>query len=221
MNPTWLNSPLNTDSPSSGDDEIIATRTEFYDRLVKEHVMGGTTLADGWHREGSAKAYYTATAPTTRADGSTALDSDDAGRIWIESDTGQFYYHNGTAWYDLIANTANTATGVDDQGGGDDLLCKIIEIGDWNMDTTESIEVAHGLTYGNIRSVQVVIRRDTNLDTRPLDYRGYFGDNPGGAWYWNATIIKLGRYLGGNFDNADYNSTSYNRGWITIWYVAS
>jgi hypothetical protein len=92
------------------------------------------------------------------------------------------------------------------------------EIGDWNMVSTTYIEIPHGVTYGNIRSIYVVVRNDANITMFPLDYRSYAADVPSGSWYWGTSIIRLGRYGGGYFDETNFDSTSYNRGWITIIY---
>ena len=42
----------------------------------------------------------------------------------------------------------------------DGLLTEVIDIGDWDMDTTSSIPVAHGLTQSKIRTVTATIRSD-------------------------------------------------------------
>ena len=97
----------------------------------------------------------------------------------------------------------------------------MIDIGDWNMNATSSVTVAHGLTAANIRSVDVQIRDDeTGLNTIPLDYDAS-GTGASGRYGFlpNGTTIQLLRLAGGTFDTTAYNSISYNRGWITIWYV--
>lgn len=96
-----------------------------------------------------------------------------------------------------------------------------IELGDWNMDTTTNIDVAHGLQYNDIISAEVFIRNDANTakdsigtgvdatDTTPQGYVGTI-DN---------TNINIVRLTGGSFDHTDYDSTSYNRGWIIVTYI--
>ena len=37
--------------------------------------------------------------------------------------------------------------------------------------------------------------------------------------YINSTIIDLTRVASGVYDGASFDSTSFNRGWITIWYA--
>jgi len=35
----------------------------------------------------------------------------------------------------------------------------------------------------------------------------------------NATEVTIQRETGGVFDSVDFNSTSFNRGWVTIQYI--
>lgn len=101
------------------------------------------------------------------------------------------------------------------------LKTKVIEIGDWNMVAAPSVSITHGLSdHTKIRNVSVVIRNDTdslNYDLSSLDNLAT-GLVTGGTRGWDSTIISLRRYTGGLFDNAAFDLTSYNRGWVTIEY---
>ena len=105
-NSTYEATPADADNPQSGDDEIRNTRTGVSERGGLEHfwlpgdsttTAGGAT-GHGWHREGSAKGYYQALAPTTRPDAVQALDTNDEGRMWVDSDTLGLHMWNGTVW---------------------------------------------------------------------------------------------------------------------------
>ena len=104
------------------------------------------------------------------------------------------------------------------------LHTKIIEIGDWNMDATITVAVVHGIAdFKKIRTVTVMIRNNTDSIYHPF----IITDNSGadlhiGGWinFVNSTTVSLDRITGGLFDTTSYNSTSYNRGWITIVYEA-
>lgn len=107
------------------------------------------------------------------------------------------------------------------------ILTKVIEIGDWNMDSTGSKTVAHNIDSTKILSVTAVIRNDSG-STLPLEQL-FSPVNPPGAnqwetWFpvtttgWNTTNIVLTRMDGSVFDGTNYDSTSYNRGWVTIFY---
>ncbi len=106
-------------------------------------------------------------------------------------------------------------------GTGENLFFKVIEIGDWNMDADPSVSVAHGLTATKIRAIlSVYIRADAlnvyeTLDTPTLA----FGQLVQGTASWDVTNVVLERDTGGAFDNTSYDSTSFNRGWITILHV--
>ena len=94
---------------------------------------------------------------------------------------------------------------------------KIIEIGDWNMDTTVNVSISHGLAdHTKIRSVQAMIRDDSDVGIAPLNRFVDFanGLSDGGINVINATTINLVRRTGGLFDTAAFDSTSFNRGFI-------
>lgn len=95
---------------------------------------------------------------------------------------------------------------------------KVIPIGDWNMDTTDSVAIAHGLTLSNIRRINGIIRRDDDSTYYDGTYRGS-SDEPGCRFFADATNINIGRYQTGFFDNSNFDSTSFNRGWIVIDYI--
>ena len=94
------------------------------------------------------------------------------------------------------------------------LICKVIEIGDWNMNETQYVSIPHGLTVANIRSIFVWIRRDGASGWHPLHY-----DNAG-KYYADDTDIVCNREVDRFFDNVNWSETPFNRGWIIIWYKA-
>lgn len=84
------------------------TKLAMQIRLNKEHVALGASSAGGEHKPGSARIYrgdYSSASagdnlPTTKPDGSTALDSNDAGMLAHDTDAtyGKYYEWNGTGW---------------------------------------------------------------------------------------------------------------------------
>lgn len=95
---------------------------------------------------------------------------------------------------------------------------KILDIGDWNMDTTASVTVAHGIAdFKKIRSIYVMIRNDADNSNSPLAINGA---SSGFVSAVTGANIQLNRDVAGPFDSAAYDSTSFNRGYITIWYEA-
>ena len=109
------------------------------------------------------------------------------------------------------------------------ILCKVLEIGDWNMDSTGSKTVAHNIDSTKILSVTAVVRNDSG-DTSLFNGSLFNAVNPPPlanqweTWFpvttvgWNSTNIILQRMYGSGFDGTSYDSTSYNRGWVTIFY---
>ena len=139
-----------------------------------------------------------------------------------------------------IATQAETDTGTDDArmvtplklattptvlhvDGSTIVRRKIVDIGDWDMDGTAILSVAHTIgDFKKIRSVQAFVRNDTDTLYYPLNTPDflYTGTAEGGVNYWDTSIVRLGRVTGGVFDSADFNATSYNRGYIVIEYTA-
>ena len=98
---------------------------------------------------------------------------------------------------------------------------KILEIGDWNMDTTTQVMVAHGLTGTNwqlIRETSVIIRDDADSLYRPAQSSTVVS---GAQAAWpdaiDSTNINLERLTGGFFDSILFSATSFNRGWVKLW----
>jgi hypothetical protein len=131
-------------------------------------------------------------------------------------------------WGDLTASGDSSITGSItvsggiDNSGGTTLKTKILTIGDWNMDTTSNRgPIAHGLgsSWTNIRHLSAVIREDSDGYRIPLlssSASATSGHNT--IEVRDSTNLYLNRETGGRFDNANFNSTSYNRGWIYIVY---
>jgi hypothetical protein len=130
-----------------------------------------------------------------------------------------------------IANQTETDAGVDDTrfvtplklanypGFTGGLLTSVINIGDWDMDTDAQTTVAHGVTGSNIRSMDVIIRNDFDNAYLPLNHGTLDGTSIAGSYDWTSTTVFLDRVTGGEFDNTNFDSTSFNRGWIVIKYV--
>lgn len=100
---------------------------------------------------------------------------------------------------------------------------KVIEIGDWNMDAVGNVLIPHGLgdSWEKVRSISVTIRIDKSVEDRVYVFGSYlFGPNDGVTQivHVNPQVVNLTRDAGGLFDDPAFNDTSYNRGWVTIWY---
>ncbi len=97
--------------------------------------------------------------------------------------------------------------------------CKIkMETGDWDMDITAQITVAHGLgAYNKIRSVSAMIRLDSDTNAYSLNTYSETGTTAESINV-SDTLVILRRSTNGIFDNSNYNLTPYNRGIIAIDY---
>jgi len=97
---------------------------------------------------------------------------------------------------------------------------EIFDIGDWNMDETESAQIDFsGLTYSKIRSVSVLIRDDNDDNKWSFETEANTGVTGSVQIDESTSLIILRRTLNGIFDSASFNSTSYNRGWVTVTYT--
>ena len=116
----------------------------------------------------------------------------------------------------INGNTLNTTTAL-----ASERIFQEIEIGDWDMDVNNAINVTHGLTateWQTVRGVSVSIRDNGN--TSHYDYVSYTDNvNIGNQIQVSPTTVFLRRAIGGAFDNTNFNSTSYNRGFITFTYL--
>lgn len=97
------------------------------------------------------------------------------------------------------------------------LRTKVVEIGDWNMNSgtgTPGVQVPHGLSISQIRNVSGLIRNDAGTE---LVVAGGGGGASTIIQNVDATYVTL---LAGTNQSSgtDYDSTGYNRGWVTIVY---
>lgn len=101
---------------------------------------------------------------------------------------------------------------------------KRLEIGDWDMTATTQVNVAHGLSATEWKTMlesNVLIRNDSDTVYAPLKSLNLpsTGLMNGGVSVIDSTNITLGRYTTGGFDDGAFTSTSYNRGWVTFDYI--
>ena len=97
------------------------------------------------------------------------------------------------------------------------LRLRVYDLGVWNMDTTTTVLIAHGLTNINICSIETYIIDDAqnavmSLRT-PINMI-----SPAGSAYVDGINLRIERMLGGFFDAVNYSALPTNRGWCSIWY---
>lgn len=130
-------------------------------------------------------------------------------------------YNSTDDWFEIQSNVLGSTFGGDVTVTGDisaaNLLnVTVVDIGDWNIDSTTTVNVNHGLTLSKIRAVNVTIRNDAN--TAHYDFAGCASD--GSRITISSTQVSIIRTISGDFfDDPDFDSTSYNRGWIVIQYI--
>lgn len=100
----------------------------------------------------------------------------------------------------------------------DNYLYVELDIGDWDMDANQTLNVAHSLSateWKTIRELHVVVRNDADT----AYYNLYTQVASLNIIRWDSTNVKLIRDNSGEFDNTSFDSTSYNRGWIIFKYI--
>jgi hypothetical protein len=143
----------------------------------------------------------------------TESTSKDTGAIIVEGGIG--VEKNLSIGGDLQDGSGNPVAGW--LADGTPYYQKVVEMGDWNMDSTTQITYTHGLTWTDIIEVSAIIRDDPDTTRQNLEIIGSAGQL-GGAIQITSTQIILLRATGGYFDNTSFDSIPYNRGWITIKY---
>ena len=142
----------------------------------------------------------------------------------IDTSSGTAYGFDSCTYLDSSnysdeANTQTPAAGCLDDGTP--FYKKIIEIGNWDMDSTANISIAHGLDWTKIRNINVLIIQDIDAAPWNIPYRYCFESQTGGggSYYIDSTNIVLQRVAGGFFDGVLFDDTPYDRGWITVEYI--
>jgi len=124
----------------------------------------------------------------------------------------------GTEEVYLASDEKTTVQAIADLNGS--LITTIVNIGDWDMDATASVSIAHGIAdYSKIRSVSVLIIPDAATTLIPLDTSFSGGVPAGSIGQIQSVNIPLFRTATGTFDSTNYDSTSFNRGYITIQHI--
>ncbi len=127
----------------------------------------------------------------------------------------------------ITIQAGTTGSGIADYNGATvkrKIKTKIIPIGDWNMVSDSSVDVAHGLSSSNflkIKEIEVIIINDGGDKLYNILKNYGAGVVGGGVFEINSTDVTLSRSAsinGGFFDDTDFDSHPYNRGYISIKY---
>lgn len=107
----------------------------------------------------------------------------------------------------------------------DGIITRKMNIGDWNMDTTVNVAVAlpAGVTIDKVIGIEVYILSDPIIGiVNGSSLKGSSAANTVSGYYVTFSTgneIVLNRIAGGDFDNVNYSSTGYNRGFVIIKYI--
>lgn len=97
------------------------------------------------------------------------------------------------------------------------LKFKIYPINDWDMVADQQKDVVVDIPRVNVRTLNAMIINDTS--TSFMDFNA--NNSGSGTHGIQASIDKIVLYraTGGDFDNISHDSTSFNRGYLTVGYV--
>ena len=121
----------------------------------------------------------------------------------------------------ILTDDGTAGVGVESVDGSV-IRQKILNIGDWDMyvsgagPTRTGVKlVAHGIAdFTKIRDISVIVRNDNNDE-----YFKICGDDLEDLKA-NSTLIQINLVSGNDaFDNNNFDSTSYNRGWVIVSYI--
>ena len=180
-------SPTNSDALSVGAQETRLLRAAVADRMDKEHKALATAGVGGEHREGAGRVYHAATAPTKKPDGVDNLDSDDEGRVWVDSTNENLQTHDGTSWNDIQIKKANIEADAVD---GTKIADNAVDTEHIAEDAVDSDEIAEGaidpahLAAAAVETAKIL---DANVTLAKL----------ADAVVTRFTSVKVGSYTGG------------------------
>lgn len=212
-----------TNKTIDGDDNTISNLAHGFevDNPTVAHGATGAVVGTTNAQTLSSKTLGTGTIVALGSDANGDIYYRDAGilkRLAIgATDTYLRVIAGIPSWSNIGAFSGGVKT-----DGVNTLITKVVQIGDWNMDTTDTVSVAHGINVQNIRSVDAMIRNDASTNFTPITWKQDVSNDgvEGGVGITDSTNVILTRTLSGSFDNVNYDSTSFNRGWITITYIA-
>ncbi len=96
---------------------------------------------------------------------------------------------------------------------------KLIEIGSWNMQSTSSVDVDHGLDYLGIRGLFVAIQSDSPGQWSSLTRQTFSSVDSLNTGYWIRSVnIRLFRPTTGLFVQDAYNDPAAQRGYLTVFF---
>jgi hypothetical protein len=195
-----------------GDQTIAGSKT--FTSTISGNLSGNVTGNVTGNLTGNASTATNATFATSAGNASTATNASFATNAGNSSTVTDGVYASSTQTITgsktfsqpVVASGINTDNVV--------LKTKVIPVGDVNYQVDLLATVAHGLNVDQIRSVTGIFRSDTQ-DVY-IQLGGSFNDSY--ISFINSTHIFIGFGTNQLNNSANWNATSYNRGWLTIVY---
>ena len=201
--------------PDAADDTfaLLAATQTFTNKTITSPTITGTVAGGA-----------TYTAPDINGgtvDGITSLtvaNDVDIGAFELKAETFESDVATGTAPLTVASTTevsnlnAAQAGKVTNQGGGPNLLWKVLDIGAWDMQTLSQIQVTHGVSSPRIKEISAMIRQDGNTNPSPLNRGATVSDSAPQGFIsgTSSTVITLNILEGGIFDTGNFNAVEFN-----------
>jgi len=123
-------------------------------------------------------------------------------------------------WRPALLQDVDAVQNEVDTQNPDGLITIMYTIGNWNMVSTASVQITHGIS--GLQSKPHHIRVTIINDSEGLPGKSSQDILEAGDWQScpdeDPTLIILNRDSGGKFDSVNYNSTPYNRGYVFLTY---
>ena len=192
----------------TGDVEVNGTLVSFSTESGTNWAGIGAS-SDVWvYVTSSGTVLYSTAAPAWDSAKGGWYNSTSRAVAWIRKDSGNAYRYKHFLPKEQSAQI---------------VLEETIEIGDWDMAAVSVLSVSHelqGTAKAGVRKSEATIRGDSDNNPSHM-YPLTSGTDSADPTLLSGMIksfgdfnITLYRRTGGAFDNAGYNETSYNRGWV-------
>lgn len=226
------------ETPTASSWTAVGTGNVAYITVIPAGTAGSQTItaeyidtAPIW--SDSKQGWYASAASTTRYVGGVIKTSptqyDDAFIIYGEQGGGADDIRVLDGGVDInatnidVLETITYTTAGTTVHNGHGLKHDVIDIGDWNMDSTASVTVdISPATFSTLVSLTVIIVSDVNA-IGGITFKYDLLTDAGSGTYWrledsSPSNLGLSRHTGGLFDSTSFDATSYNRGNIHVWY---
>lgn len=221
-NSGWTTGLPSGNSLVANTDEEFRSLKSFQEAWWEQehYATSGSATSAGVHKQGSARAFVQAAAPTTEV-------AQPAGQLWVDTDDDGLYYHDGSSWV-LMTNaitlgSAQTWTGTQQIGDGTtgDLAIDPVN-GDWKIErivsgqTTIASDI--GMAGGGTTSIALTVPNSALTHGDPVIIGSNFSDaDASEAIQHTLWVSKSDGSLRCRLENLSVSRATLNAGTVVRW----